>query len=201
MQCIVYSLATDTLSVQVKLACSRKVSSILDLPYFPSRICFLLQGLLKHEGKAKYGSAYHQWQVDAPNFNIDGHYPVRELWERARSCWTRILPHDSRSILVVAHNAVNQALVATAIGTPSFYSSNLIKVHDSHFMLRTIQVFFLPLCQSGLGTEYFRVLLQSNCGVSVLDFTPKPEGGSPNICLNRLNQVKIKCIKEDQNQE
>lgn len=42
---------------------------------------------------------------------------MRELWERARGCWNKILAHDSRSILVVAHNAVNQALVATAIGT------------------------------------------------------------------------------------
>ncbi|KAI3524483.1 hypothetical protein L1887_03139 [Cichorium endivia] len=39
-----------------------------------------------------------------------------------------------------------------------------------------------------LGTKYFQILLQSNCGVSVLDFVPKPEGGSPYICLNRLNQ-------------
>lgn len=45
---------------------------------------------------------------------------------------------------------------------------------------------FWPL---GLGPEYFRILLQSNCGVSVLDFTPKPDGGSTYICLNRLNQV------------
>ncbi|KAK0604255.1 hypothetical protein LWI29_013800 [Acer saccharum] len=81
---------------------------------------------------------------------------IRELWARARSCWTKILSHESRSVLVVAHNAVNQALVATAIG---------------------------------LGTEYFRILLQSNCGVSVLDFTPQAEGGSPHICLNRLNQT------------
>lgn len=117
---------------------------------------YSFQGLLKHEGKAKYGSAYREWQLDAANFNIDGHYPVRELWDRARNCWEKILTHDSRSILVVAHNAVNQALVATAIG---------------------------------LGTEYFRILLQSNCGVSVLDFTPQPEGSSPSICLNRLNQV------------
>lgn len=72
---------------------------------------------MKHEGKERFGSAFRQWQVDAANFIIDGHYPVRELWERARSCWTRILAHDSRSVLVVAHNAVNQALVATAIGT------------------------------------------------------------------------------------
>ncbi|KAK4607675.1 hypothetical protein RGQ29_001482 [Quercus rubra] len=117
---------------------------------------YSFQGLLKHEGKAKFGPAFRQWQVDAANFNIDGHYPVRELWARARSCWTRILLHESRSVLVVAHNAVNQALVATAIG---------------------------------LGTEYFRILLQSNCGVSVLDFTPQPEGRSPFICLNRLNQT------------
>ncbi|KAF5447570.1 hypothetical protein F2P56_033114 [Juglans regia] len=117
---------------------------------------YSFQGLLKHEGKAKYGAAFRQWQVDAANFNIDGHYPVRELWARARSCWNNILAHESRSVLVVAHNAVNQALVATAIG---------------------------------LGTEYFRILLQSNCGVSVLDFTPRPEGGSPFICLNRLNQT------------
>ncbi|MBA0553072.1 hypothetical protein Golob_012289 [Gossypium lobatum] len=117
---------------------------------------YSFQGLLKHEGKAKFGPAFRQWQVDAANFNIDGHYPVRELWGRARNCWTKILAHESKSVLVVAHNAVNQALVATAIG---------------------------------LGTEYFRILLQSNCGVSVLDFIPRPDGGSPLICLNRLNQT------------
>lgn len=117
---------------------------------------YSFQGLLKHEGKAKYGEAFRQWQIDAPNFIIDGHYPVRELWARAKSCWDKILVHESKSVLVVAHNAVNQALVATALG---------------------------------LGTGYFRILLQSNCGVSVLDFTPQPEGGTPNICLNRLNQT------------
>ncbi|XP_047308466.1 probable 2-carboxy-D-arabinitol-1-phosphatase [Impatiens glandulifera] len=117
---------------------------------------YSFQGLLKHEGKAKFGAAYGQWQRDAANFKIDGHYPLRELWARAMSCWMKILTHESSSVLVVAHNAVNQALVATAIG---------------------------------LNTEYFRTLLQSNCGVSVLDFTPCPDGVSPQICINRLNQT------------
>jgi hypothetical protein len=53
-------------------------------------------------------------------------------------------------------------------------------------ILNVVSLFFQ---RAGLGTEYFRILLQSNCGVSVLDFTPRPEGGSPLICLNRLNQV------------
>ena len=75
-----------------------------------------IQGLLKHEGREKFGNAFRMWQKDAANFNIDGHYPVRELWDRATSCWNKILAHEGKSVLVVAHNAVNQALVATAIG-------------------------------------------------------------------------------------
>ncbi|CAL5404974.1 unnamed protein product [Camellia sinensis] len=110
---------------------------------------YSFQGHLKQKGKAKFGATFQQWQTDAANFNIDGHYPVRELWDRARSCWTKILTHESMFVLVVAHNAVNQALVATAIG---------------------------------LGTEYFRILLQSNCGVTVLDFTPRLEDPKFTYC-------------------
>ncbi|WVZ54415.1 hypothetical protein U9M48_005212, partial [Paspalum notatum var. saurae] len=117
---------------------------------------YSFQGLLKHEGKERYGVLYRQWLKNAANFSIDGHYPVRELWDRARSCWERILAHQGKSVLVVAHNAVNQALVATSLG---------------------------------LSVEYFRILLQSNCGVSVLDFTPQACGGHPTVCLNRLNQT------------
>ncbi|WVZ54444.1 hypothetical protein U9M48_005233 [Paspalum notatum var. saurae] len=117
---------------------------------------YSFQGLLKHEGKERYGVLYRQWQKNAANFSIDGHYPVRELWDRARSCWERILAHEGKSVLVVAHNAVNQALVATSLG---------------------------------LSVEYFRILLQSNCGASVLDFTPQARGGHPTVCLNRLNQT------------
>lgn len=89
---------------------------------------------------------------------------------------------------MVAHNAVNQALVATAIGTLCLFCKLTGK-----YMKTLNDIFFSCLLSvsnlSGLGTEYFRVLLQSNCGVSVLDFTPRLEGGSPYICLNRLNQV------------
>ncbi|KAJ7567406.1 hypothetical protein O6H91_02G145900 [Diphasiastrum complanatum] len=128
---------------------------------------YSFQGLMKNEGKQLYGEAYRTWQKDAANFSIDGHYPVRELWERAQKCWSTILCSEGRSILVVAHNAVNQALVATA---------------------------------AGLGPEYFRQLLQSNCGVSVLDFTPRSSGeGLPFVCLDRLNQKKFATQEEPMN--
>ncbi|CAN7038226.1 unnamed protein product [Brassica rapa subsp. trilocularis] len=119
---------------------------------------YSFQGLLKKEGKEKFGEAFGQWQEDPANFVIDGHYPVRELWSRAGSCWNGVLAHESNSVLVVAHNAVNQALVSTAIG---------------------------------LGTEYFRRLLQSNCGVSVLDFIPRADGGSPHVFILTLFVVQM----------
>ncbi|KAH7296788.1 hypothetical protein KP509_26G038700 [Ceratopteris richardii] len=124
------------------------------------------QGLMKNEGKERYGDAYRTWQVDAANFLIDGHYPVRELWARAHKCWDEILRHEGQSILVVAHNAVNQALVATA---------------------------------TGLGPHYFRQLLQSNCGVSVLDFSPQiGSDGPPYVCLDRLNQTPSPPVAAEQ---
>lgn len=79
--------------------------------------------------------------------------------------------------------------MATAIGTCSFLFlfAAISRVFISLLNLFTSTIFGY---MTGLGTEYFRSLLQSNCGVSVLDFTPRADGGSPHVCLNRLNQVK-----------
>eukprot|EP00898_Chlorokybus_atmophyticus_P007119 jgi/Chlat1/7408/Chrsp6S00595 len=115
---------------------------IVDVPELREIDLYSFQGLLKHEGKERYGHNYLMWQKDAANFEIDGHYPVRELWDRASDAWEKILTCDAKSILVVAHNAVIQALVGCAIG---------------------------------LGPDYFRRLLQSNCGVTVIDFAPAIE--------------------------
>ncbi|CAM6128707.1 unnamed protein product [Calypogeia fissa] len=137
---------------------SRKKEAMVSMDDLREIDLYSFQGLFKDEGKAQFGDAYKMWQKDASNFVIDDHYPVRELWERAGNCWNTILSSTKgSSVLVVAHNAVNQALVATA---------------------------------TGLGPEYFRHLLQSNCGVSVLDFTPRiGKEGPPYVCLDRLNQT------------
>ncbi|GLI62813.1 hypothetical protein VaNZ11_005562 [Volvox africanus] len=106
---------------------------------------YQFQGLLKHEGKALYGEQYKKWQKAPHTFQLDGRAPVRELWHRASLAWQSLLqPHeqeqpatgetaidggdmaaDPRVILVVAHNAINQALVATALGLPPSYFRRL----------------------------------------------------------------------------
>ena len=53
----------------------------------------------------------------------------RELWYRASLAWQEILSSQdpAQSTLLVAHNAVNQALVATAIGLPPTYFRRLLQ--------------------------------------------------------------------------
>jgi probable phosphoglycerate mutase len=117
---------------------------------------FSFEGMLKSEGKRLFGDAFATWQSDPANFVIDGRMPVPELWERARTCWDDVLDSNASSILLVAHNAVLQALVCTALG---------------------------------VGPSYFRHLLQSNCGVSVLDFGPPEIAGDPCVVIERLNET------------
>lgn len=50
-------------------------------PAFPA------QGLLKSEGKQRFGDAYSAWSKRPAEFTIDGHAPVRELWYRASLAW------------------------------------------------------------------------------------------------------------------
>ena len=79
---------------------------------------YSLQGSLKQEGKVKFGANYAAWKADPANFEIDGHFPVRELWERGAECWEEVLRAEGEDILVVAHNAVIQAMTANALGLP-----------------------------------------------------------------------------------
>ena len=98
---------------------------------------YSFQGLLKAEGKERYGDAFTIWQRDPAAFEIDEHYPVRELWHRASVAWHDILLDDdvTSSALVVAHNAVNQALICTAIGLPPTFSRRLLQSNAASTVL------------------------------------------------------------------
>ncbi len=51
-------------------------------------------------------------------FRVGEHFPVRELWARARQGWQQILLQSKpgERILVVAHSGINQALCFAALG-------------------------------------------------------------------------------------
>lgn len=105
--------------------------SYMELPQLREIDLYSMQGLLKHEGKEKFGPVYSDWQKRPHELMIDNHAPVRfkksaliclesivlirELWYRGSLAWQTILSdehHDASCILVVAHNAVNQVLIS-----------------------------------------------------------------------------------------
>lgn len=72
----------------------------------------------------------------------------RELWYRASLAWQLILGSDqlSQRGLVVAHNAVNQALICTALGLPPAFFRRLTQVRPGHaYALRAPCVWVLPV--------------------------------------------------------
>lgn len=82
----------------------------------------LWEGLSFQEAEEKYPDIYHLWRHDPINCMMplaDGteFYPVRSLYERATQFWQDTLPqHDGQTLLIVAHSAINRALIATALG-------------------------------------------------------------------------------------
>jgi len=84
------------------------------------------QGMLKHEIKEQFPDDYVKWRGQgASSFRLpSGNYPVVQLWSRARSVWERVLSEaeeegvreEEDGSLIVAHNAVIQAMVCTAMG-------------------------------------------------------------------------------------
>ena len=60
----------------------------------------------------------------------------RELWYRASLAWREVLAAEGvRASLVVAHNAVNQALLATALGLPPAFFRRLTQTNAATSVL------------------------------------------------------------------
>lgn len=103
------------------------------------------EGLYKKQIKEQWPEIYEQWRGSRPaDFCLLGRYPIRDLWSRARSVWARVFSHDTAGdgtrglgrlpsritghhahthagtgkgcTLLIAHNGINQALLATAFG-------------------------------------------------------------------------------------
>ena len=80
------------------------------------------EGLSFEEAKARDPEVYHAWYHDPANCKMsleDGteFYPVRSLYERATQFWQATLPqHLGQTLLIVAHSAINRALIGTALG-------------------------------------------------------------------------------------
>ncbi|MDB9447364.1 histidine phosphatase family protein [Anabaena sp. CS-542/02] len=87
--------------------------------------------MLSADVKEKFTEDYRTWKQRPHELRMllkDGtteHFPVLSIYEQARLFWQEILPrHQGETILIVAHNGINRALISTALGiSPSRYHS------------------------------------------------------------------------------
>lgn len=76
------------------------------------------QGQLRKDLQVLYPDEFENWMNQPATFCIGQHYPVRELWTRAKRGWEVILSQSKpfERVLVVAHSGINQALCFAALG-------------------------------------------------------------------------------------
>lgn len=104
---------------------------------------YSFQGMKKKSLQAKTSKEYAAWQKNPAEFEIDGHAPVRELWYRASLVWNTIFDScidDDARVLVVAHNATNQAMIHTALGLAPSMFRRIIQSNASLSRLEFIPV-------------------------------------------------------------
>ncbi|MEO1591256.1 MAG: histidine phosphatase family protein [Cyanobacteria bacterium J06632_22] len=74
----------------------------------------------------KFPQEHHAWRHQPENLAMsvpgaDGQpelfYPVRAVWEQAKAFWQQLLAeHAGKTVLLVAHSAINRALIGSAVG-------------------------------------------------------------------------------------
>jgi phosphoserine phosphatase len=123
----------------------------------------LWETMLNQEVREKYADQYQAWKERPHELKMllpqaDGSqqefFPVLSLYAQATTFWQGIIPqHQGQTILIVAHNGINRALISTALGIPA---------------------------------HLYHSIQQSNCGVTVLNFSG---GWGENVQLESLNQT------------
>jgi phosphoserine phosphatase len=123
----------------------------------------LWETMLNQEVREKYAEQYQAWKEHPHQLKMlipqaDGSqqefFPVLALYAQATTFWQGIIPqHQGQTILIVAHNGINRALISTALGIPA---------------------------------HLYHSIQQSNCGVTVLNFSG---GWGENVQLESLNQT------------
>jgi len=93
----------------------------------------LWEEMLSSEVIEKFPEEYRTWKENPHQLRMilnDGvetkeYFPILALYAQAQEFWQEILPrHKGETILIVAHNGINRALISTALGiSPSRYHS------------------------------------------------------------------------------
>ncbi len=136
------------------------------------------EGMLRQEVIEKYPEDYRCWQERPHELrmvvsNASGsteHFPVLAIYKQAQQFWEDVLSrHSGGTILVVAHNGINRALLSTAVGIPpAFYHS----IQQSNCGISVLN--FAPASADALESRGAVQLESMNLTSHVGEIFPKP---------------------------
>ena len=160
----------------------------------------LWEGMLRQDAIDKFPEAYQQWQKQPDKFSMklpsaDGeieHFPVLAIFASARQFWKEILSrHRDGTILVVGHNGINRALIATASEiSPDYYQS----IQQSNCGISVINFGTSPVAtdEQADPKKKLAVQLESlNLTAHTGEIFPKPRDGhrGPRLLLVRHGET------------
>ena len=160
----------------------------------------LWEGMLRQDAIDKFPEAYQQWQKQPDKFSMklpsaDGeieHFPVLAVFASARQFWKEILSrHRDGTILVVGHNGINRALIATASEiSPDYYQS----IQQSNCGISVINFGTSPVAtdEQADPKKKLAVQLESlNLTAHTGEIFPKPRDGhrGPRLLLVRHGET------------
>ncbi|MDB9510167.1 histidine phosphatase family protein [Kamptonema animale CS-326] len=158
----------------------------------------LWEGMLRSEVLEKFPENYRCWQEQSDKFCMAvlsnesevQHFPVLAIFENARHFWQDVLPrHSGGTILVVAHNGINRALIGSAIGIPPAYYHS---IQQSNCGITVLNFPSLLATSSEVGGDMGAVQLESmNLTSHVGEIFPKPREGhrGPRLLLVRHGET------------
>ncbi len=160
----------------------------------------LWEGMLRQDAIDKFPEAYQQWQKQPDKFSMklpsaDGeieHFPVLAVFASARQFWKDILSrHRDETILVVGHNGINRALIATISEiSPDYYQS----IQQSNCGISVINFGTSPVAtdEQADPKKKLAVQLESlNLTAHTGEIFPKPRDGhrGPRLLLVRHGET------------
>ena len=157
----------------------------------------LWEGMLRQDAIDQFPEAYRIWQQQPDKFSMklpskEGeieHFPVVALFANARKFWQELLyRHNSGTILVVAHNGINRALIATASEvSPAYYQS----IQQSNCGISVINFGTSPVSNDEQKPKIAVQLESLNLTAHTGEIFPKPRDGNrgPRLLLVRHGET------------
>jgi len=160
----------------------------------------LWEGMLRQDAIDQFPEAYQQWQKQPDKFSMklpsaEGeieHFPVLAIFANARNFWEELLSHhQDGTILVVGHNGINRALIATASEiAPDYYQS----IQQSNCGISVINFGTSPVAtdEQAEPKQKIAVQLESlNLTAHTGEIFPKPRDGhrGPRLLLVRHGET------------